>query len=90
MFPKNLHAPVFRCQHADLVRASDSSCFRSICPACKQGLLLVRRDMNALERFHRIDRCTLCGQLVWYTDKAGPHGERFSEAVDDLPHAGAS
>ena len=64
----NLHQPVLAVRHADLERASDESDFKSVCPACKRGVLLVRRDQQTFALV-RHDTCTLCGQHVYYTDE---------------------
>lgn len=52
-------------RHSSLKRAGESE-FRSICPACKKGILLVFRgdDGVLLKR----DMCVLCGQIYHYTD----------------------
>jgi hypothetical protein len=54
-------------KHADLERASDNSEYRSNCPVCKIGMLLVMRDQSTLEIIQK-DYCVLCGQHVIYTD----------------------
>lgn len=52
--------------HTQLERVSDESLFRSWCPVCEKGILLVSRlDTGGLSR---VDRCTLCGQLIVYED----------------------
>jgi len=56
-------APV-HVRHEDLLRVSESP-FRSWCPVCSKGILLVGRIGRWLKR---ADRCTLCGQLVTYDD----------------------
>lgn len=58
--------PIFL-KHSDLERASDNSIYRSNCPVCKVGVLLVMRDQSTLE-ISQIDRCVLCGQMIIYTD----------------------
>ncbi len=58
--------------HADLERASDDSPFRSVCPACKRGTLLVRRDQETF-RLLNVDICTLCAQTVVYKDARIAH-----------------
>jgi thiol-disulfide isomerase/thioredoxin len=60
-------APVL-VSHLDLERVSNDSLFRSWCPSCKKGMLLVQRDQGTF-RLINVDRCTLCGQTVIYTDK---------------------
>jgi hypothetical protein len=62
----NIEKPVLRVAHASLTR-SDISVFRSWCPVCKEGVLLVTRDPRTL-RLAAQDNCVLCGQRVEYTD----------------------
>ncbi len=54
--------------HTDLERFSTESDYRSRCPECNTGLLLVNRDQMTLSLIN-VDRCTFCGQLMIYTDK---------------------
>lgn len=65
--PENFHKPIVRILHANLQRVSDESPYRSACPVCKHGMLLVYRDQS---HFHLIreDRCTICGQGFFYAD----------------------
>lgn len=78
----NIDKPPRRVIHASLTRVNDDSPFRSWCPICDEGILLVRQgfvdegnnwhdlppdDKVAIKR-SRADRCTLCGQVFWYTD----------------------
>lgn len=58
--------PLMKVKHAELKRYSDSP-FRSICPGCNTGLLLVRRDNSTFE-IQSFDICSLCGQVVEYED----------------------
>jgi hypothetical protein len=53
--------------HADLERSTDGSIFRSVCPICKEGLLMVSRDQSTLKLVAE-DNCILCGQMVVYSD----------------------
>lgn len=66
--PKNVHAPAIRVSHSQLARWGDESDFKSKCPACEKGLLLVMRDQTTFQLIN-VDRCVSCGQLVIYTDK---------------------
>jgi hypothetical protein len=69
----NSDKPIMEVHHAELERddPKDNS-FRSSCPACKIGLLLVKRDQEGLPL--REDACIACGQRVYYLDIAlGPH-----------------
>ena len=64
---QNLKNPVMSVRHADLERISDQEVFKSFCPVCDQGVVLVARDMKngCLSRY---EHCTLCGQHFFYTD----------------------
>jgi hypothetical protein len=53
-------------KHSSLERA-DESPYRSNCPACKDGILLVRRDQKTLEILAE-DNCVSCGQRFVYSD----------------------
>jgi hypothetical protein len=55
-----------RVSHASMSRV-DESPFRSQCPVCKDGLLLVYRTSLSL-RPSRYDNCVACGALFYYTD----------------------
>ena len=63
----NKDAPAIMVPHSTLTRASEESVFRSDCPVCKKGVLLVGRDQETFELLEQ-DRCILCGQVVVYTD----------------------
>lgn len=62
----NLGSPTIEIPHMELERYGDSR-YKSICPACKVGLLLVYRDQKTFI-LQEYDRCVLCGQRVKYTD----------------------
>ena len=66
--PKNVNAPAIRVSHTKLERWSEESDFKSKCPACEKGLLLVMRDQVTFALIN-VDRCVSCGQTVIYTDK---------------------
>jgi len=59
--------PRKRVRHADLERAYATSAYKSVCPECKVGVLLVVRDFSSLRPL-RNDRCTICCQRFIYTD----------------------
>jgi hypothetical protein len=61
---ENIDESPVNVRHEDLKRTGDSP-FRSWCPVCDEGILLVGRIGKWLKR---ADRCTLCGQLVIYRD----------------------
>lgn len=54
-------------KHAELQRSDDNSSFRSDCPVCNDGVLLVGRDNNTFELLAE-DNCILCGQKFIYSD----------------------
>lgn len=63
----NVEKTVVRVRHSELERASKSSCYKSKCPVCKKGILLIYRDKNTLQ-LSEYDRCMSCGQRFVYTD----------------------
>lgn len=70
----NVGAPLVRVNHASLERTDpDLSVFRSNCPKCDHGMLLMRRNRETFA-IQRDDRCTLCGQAFRYTDCTPPGG----------------
>lgn len=84
---ENINSPIQYRRHDTLKRVSDESPYRSYCPVCDQGVLLVRVlwvDPETGEGFQlatygcerrpsRYDRCTLCGQQFCYL------GEKIGE-----------
>ena len=64
---ENLDKKTRLISHASLERVSDDNKFRSWCPVCNQGILLVSRDPS-LTSVSRRDRCTMCGQAFLYED----------------------
>jgi len=63
----NKNAPVITVLHSNLTRVNEESNYRSDCPKCKRGVLLVSRDQKTFELL-ATDRCILCGQQVIYSD----------------------
>ncbi len=55
-------------RHSELKRFSGLSPFRSECPVCKSGVLLVGREKGTLNLL-RYDNCISCGQRVVYVDR---------------------
>lgn len=53
--------------HASLERVSPDSAFKSKCPCCPDGILLMRRNTKTME-LDAIDFCVRCGQAVIYSD----------------------
>lgn len=65
MTGENIGKNPVRVRHTELQRVNETSPFRSWCPVCRQGILLVGRTGLVL---NRVDRCTMCGQLIIYED----------------------
>ena len=53
-------------RHQDLQRAGESD-YRSKCPKCEDGVLLMGRDRATFELLAD-DNCTSCGRRFHYTD----------------------
>lgn len=77
MIPENLGKPTAAVRHSDLER-SGGSAYKSECPVCKGGVLLIRRDGTM--RIVRTDICSLCGQTFRYLDQR-INGEKVWEDV---------
>jgi hypothetical protein len=73
--PSNLNKPEIQISHAELERW-DADLYKSKCPACEDGILLIRRDEKTFA-IQRQDRCISCGQQFYYTDLE-INGERFN------------
>jgi uncharacterized protein (DUF983 family) len=63
---KNINEPIKKIKHSELLRTGDSA-YRSACPECEEGTLLVMRDPNTFQ-LSPVDRCLLCGQTFEYVD----------------------
>lgn len=66
--PENYEKPPIHIKHSELEPTGDSP-FRSKCPTCQHGVLLVSRDRRTLELVP-IDMCVLCGRRFIYDDFA--------------------
>lgn len=64
---ENVNKPPIRIRHADLVRSSPDSLYRSKCPACPDGALLVQRNPETIA-IEEVDFCVACAQTFVYTD----------------------
>lgn len=62
----NINKPAIKVRHSELQRDGDSK-YRSQCPVCKVGLLLMERDRITFQ-LKETDRCTHCGQSFIYED----------------------
>lgn len=63
---ENLQKEPLEVKHKELKRTGESP-FRSECPNCEIGMLLVRRD-NITFKLQKDDSCTYCGRRFVYTD----------------------
>jgi len=63
----NFELAPLKVKHADLERANDESAYRSKCPVCKKGVLMMRRDLKTA-RLEDYDFCCLCAQRFEYED----------------------
>lgn len=63
----NIENPIIKTKHRRLTRATKHSLYRSKCPVCKKGVLLMTRQLRTLE-LSKYDICILCGQRFEYTD----------------------
>lgn len=63
----NLYNSLVSVIHSDLKRASADSMFRSECPVCFKGMLMVKRNQATL-KLEANDHCILCGQQFVYSD----------------------
>lgn len=66
---ENVKKPIVRVKHAELARVTPESPYRSWCPMCESGVLLVCRFSLEDPRLSALDHCSFCGQHVWYTDE---------------------
>lgn len=82
MKPSNLHAAPLHVLHAELQRFSQESDYRSLCPCCKAGVLLVSRNQETFA-LTRLDRCTYCAQLFVYEDTTIA-GEEVEPLADEI------
>lgn len=62
----NIKEAVIRIEHSKLERASEESMYKSKCPRCESGILLVRRERTM--ELSEYDSCICCGQRFVYTD----------------------
>lgn len=67
MRPPNIDKPIKEVKHADMERANPDNPYRSVCTACDDGILLVKRDLDDFE-LAEIDMCIACGQQFRYLD----------------------
>jgi len=64
---RNLNSPVVKIYHSKLKRVGDSY-YKSECPFCDEGILLVRRELHNDFKLSAFDRCVCCAQQVEYLD----------------------
>jgi DNA-directed RNA polymerase subunit RPC12/RpoP len=63
----NIQSPIMQIKHADIKRAEDDSQYKSVCPQCNEGVLMMLRNPETF-KLRNIDNCFLCGQRFEYTD----------------------
>jgi hypothetical protein len=63
----NINNPPKHVKHSELKRANPQAFYRSECPECKLGVLLVTRDKETFVVLET-DYCVLCGQQFIYDD----------------------
>jgi len=64
---KNYEKPPLMVEHKKLERFSSESIFRSKCPECKDGILLMARNYETGKILSE-DVCISCGRRVSYLD----------------------
>lgn len=67
-YGKNSGNPPIVIKHSELEREDGESAYKSKCPACDRGILLVRRSQNPPFELLEHDRCIACAQSVVYSD----------------------
>jgi ssDNA-binding Zn-finger/Zn-ribbon topoisomerase 1 len=63
---KNFKLPAIKVRHKRLKRYNKESLYKSKCPKCKEGVLLMRRNLSG--RLLRNDNCINCGRRFIYID----------------------
>ena len=63
----NREVPVIEVKHSELERASEESLYRSVCPVCKHGYLMVGRNPKDMSLMAE-DYCIWCAQRFRYLD----------------------
>lgn len=62
----NLGNDPIKVKHSELQREGESP-YRSVCPTCKDGILLMQRNQETFKLLPG-DRCILCGQRFIYEE----------------------
>jgi len=75
----NVNKPAIKTRHDELERLHNRSPYKSKCPECKKGVLLINREMTPPHRLLDFDRCVLCGQLFQYVDILTMRKKDFNE-----------
>ena len=73
----NFFQPTIRVFHHNLKREDEESIYKSSCPICALGILLVGRDQKTL-LLRDWDRCILCGQALVTSCGSGMSSSGFS------------
>lgn len=64
---ENAGKDALRVRHSEMERYDSESIFKTSCPVCKEGVLLVRRRKGYVGVLSE-DNCVLCGQKFVYLD----------------------
>ncbi len=94
MTAENLEKPFLIVRHQELERVSEGSPFRSFCPVCSKGVLLVRRhdvfdttDPKIAMGLSKIDNCSMCAQrFVYEENEIAGEPLTFPEKMNAWPH----
>lgn len=87
---RNINNEIKIVRHAELKRADPDSLFRSWCPVCNVGLLMVSRHQDSMV-LSKLDHCCMCAQPFFYEEDeiagqplTSPFPTTLEEAVDAL------
>ena len=64
---ENYAKPPLKIKHSEIERTNSDTTYRSKCPECKTGALLMKRNQETLELLPD-DVCVVCGRRFIYTD----------------------
>ena len=64
---ENIDKDVIDVEWIKLKQTSTDTTYKSECPVCYSGMLLVYRNQETMQ-LEALDRCILCGQAFRYTD----------------------
>jgi len=64
---QNFNKPPIKVCQATLKKVNKESFYKSLCPVCEEGMLLMERHPETGKLLNK-DYCVLCGQHFEYTD----------------------